>query len=134
MLIATLVKELEWIVVRDNSTAAKYDCWETGSRVIDNSCYTIQSLNSDGESAVLVDAKTVLAFDKYKIDMADVYQNAQECQDKFGFNGSRSPGSFNQDSPSKFNYPECFWGTLPVYNAESIFKFYLPSPTLMPLI
>jgi hypothetical protein len=83
--------------------------------MINGYCYTIQ-VKGPNKGSLILDANTMLAFDKYGIDMADVYQNAQDCQNNFGFNGPVANFSLN-GADMKFNYPQCFWGaSLPIFD------------------
>lgn len=63
----------------------------------------------------------MLAFDKYGIDMNDLYQNAQDCQDHFGFNGQAAP--YVLSPPMNSNYPQCFFGSaLPIFDIDPFWR------------
>jgi len=79
-LISSLLKSLNFFIIRDNTSTAAKSCGQTGSRWINNYCYTIQVKNTATGGSSVLDSNTMLAFGNYGIDIQDVYQNAQACQ------------------------------------------------------
>ncbi|KAK4229682.1 hypothetical protein QBC38DRAFT_385589 [Podospora fimiseda] len=125
-LIAGMLHDLKAYIVRDSSQQGRDRlCKKTGSRLVGNECFFIvRASEKRGNEVEEIGNDAMLAFDKYGINIEHLYSNAAACQDKNpSFDGwdkflaSAVPQDLLASTVAMDgnNYPECFWGALPVF-------------------